>query len=225
MSPSHTSDRNDRFAQALRGFGPAGIFVFLIILLVGPAWFRGVLVLVWAARSGTPWRAIGFVRPRSWVGTISAGIICGCVLKLFMKSVVMPLFAADPINHPYHYLVHNRAALPAMLFAVTISAGFGEETVFRGYLFERLSRLLRAGIGATVAIVLVSSILFSVAHYLDQGVPGVEQALITGLVFGTMYAVTRQIWLPMITHAVFDLTAVAIIYWDLESAVAHWLFK
>jgi hypothetical protein len=26
-------------------------------------------------------------------------------------------------------------------------------------------------------------------------------------------------------HAAFDLTAVAIIYWDLESAVAHSIFK
>jgi len=28
----------------------------------------------------------------------------------------------------YHYLAGNRAALPAMIFAVTAGAGFGEET-------------------------------------------------------------------------------------------------
>jgi len=29
----------------------------------------------------------------------------------------------------------------------------------------------------------------------------------------------------MIAHAIFDLTAVAIIYWDIESSVAHFIFK
>jgi hypothetical protein len=29
----------------------------------------------------------------------------------------------------------------------------------------------------------------------------------------------------MIAHAAFDLTALAIIYWDLETAVAHFIFK
>jgi hypothetical protein len=27
-----------------------------------------------------------------------------------------------------------------------------------------------------------------------------------------------------VAHAAFDVTAVAIIYWDLESEVAHWFF-
>ncbi|TMH27678.1 MAG: CPBP family intramembrane metalloprotease [Betaproteobacteria bacterium] len=58
----------------------------------------------------------------------------------------------------------------------------------------------------------------------DQGLPGVEQAAVTGLVFGTVFAVTGQLWLPMVAHAAFDVTAVALIYWNWESAVAHLLF-
>jgi len=34
-----------------------------------------------------------------------------------------------------------------------------------------------------------------------------------------------SIALAMCAHAAFDLTAVAIIYWNLESAVAHLIFK
>jgi hypothetical protein len=29
----------------------------------------------------------------------------------------------------------------------------------------------------------------------------------------------------MVAHAAFDLTALAIIYWDIESEVAHFIFK
>jgi len=65
-----------------------------------------------------------------------------------------------------------------------LGAGFGEETVFRGFFFERLGRL-----------------------------------------FGTLFAVTGRLWLPMVVHVAFDLTAVALIYWNWESAVAHFLFR
>ncbi len=61
-------------------------------------------------------------------------------------------------------------------------------------------------------------------HYSLQGLAGVQQATIVGLAFGLIFALTGQIWLLIFAHAAFDLTAVAIIYWDLESAVAHLVF-
>ena len=54
---------------------------------------------------------------------------------------------------------------------------------------------------------------------------GATQAAIVGLVLGTMYAFTRRLPLLMIIHAAFDLTALAIIYFGLESRVAHWVFQ
>jgi hypothetical protein len=35
--------------------------------------------------------------------------------------------------------------------------------------------------------------LFASVHYREQGIPGVEQALVTGLVFGSFFAITGQI--------------------------------
>jgi len=219
------TDSRDVAAQ-LRGFGPVGLVALLIILtgnlLVVP--LSAVLVLVWAHVSQTPWRALGFAAPRSWTRTLAIGIPFGIVLKLAMKAVVMPLFGAPAINPRYHYLAGNAAAVPWMLYAVVVGAGFGEETVFRGFFFQRLERLLGAGRAALAAIVLLTSALFALAHYPDQGLPGVEQAAITGLVFGAIYAVTKRLWLPMVAHAAFDLTALALIYWSWESAVAHFLF-
>lgn len=217
----------DRVAASLRGFGPLGIVAILVIfagnMIISP--LSAVLVLAWAWRSRTPWREIGYARPRSWPLVLVIGIASGAALKLVMKAIVMPLLGADPINQAYHYLVGNRAALPGMLFALTVGAGFGEETLFRGYLFERLGKLLRPGVWARAFIVLLTSGLFGLAHYSDQGLPGVQQATITGLVFGTIFAITGRIWLPMVAHAAFDLVALAIIYWDLESEVAHLVFR
>ena len=137
----------------------------------------------------------------------------------------MPLLGAPAINPAYHYLAGNRAALPGVVFTMIVGAGFAEETLFRGYLFERLGKLVGTGIGAKVFIVLLTSALFALGHYANLGLPGVEQAMITGLVFGTIFAITGRIWMVMCAHAAFDLAAVAIIYWNLEGAAARLVFK
>jgi hypothetical protein len=222
---SSSPSPRDHFAAQLRGFGPVGILAVLVIAagqIATP--FGAVLVLIWTVLSRTPWREIGYARPRSWVGSLIVGIVFGASLKLLLKAIVMPLLGADPTNPAYHYLVGNSAALPVAVLTMVLVGGFGEETVFRGYLFLQLRKLLGWSGGARIATVVVAAALFASLHYLDQGLPGAEQATITGLVFGTVFAVTGRIWMLMCAHAAFDLTAVAIIYLNLESSVAHLFF-
>jgi membrane protease YdiL (CAAX protease family) len=218
---------DDRLAADFRGFGPIGILAILVILFGNAVFigFSGVLVLLWAWRSRTPWSEIGYVRPRSWVRTIAGGIAFGVAFKFLLKAIVMPLLGADPVNHAYHYLAGNKAAIPGALFAMTFGAGFGEETVFRGWMFQRLGKLVGHSSGAKIFVVLLTSVWFGIAHYSVQGLAGTEQATIVGLVFGTIFAVTGRIWMLIFAHAAFDLAAYAMIYWNLETAVAHLVFK
>lgn len=220
-----------RFAAALRGFGPTGLLAILLIVLSGTITpghvavpLGALLALAWVRSSGMPWRAIGYARPRSWIGGLAAGLAVGIALKMTMKALVLPLLGASPTNVANHDLVGNRGMLPAAIWMMLV-AGFGEETVFRGFLFERLGTLFGSGTCARVAIVLLSSALFGLAHYADQGLAGAEQGAMTGLVFGTLFATTGSLWVPICAHAVFDLTALAIIYLDLETTVAHLIFK
>jgi len=169
----------DRLAEDLRGFGPLGILAIVVILagnfIVAP--LSGVLVLLWASRSHTPWRDLGFVRPVSWIRT------------------------------------------------AIVVAGFGEETLFRGYMFERSRRLFGSSVLANTLTALVTAMWFGSLHYREQGFAGAEQAVITGLVFGTIFAITGRIWMLMFAHTAYDLTALALIYLNLETPVAHFLFK
>ena len=227
VTPRPAPQDPDLFAARLRGFGPIGLLAIAVItagnLLVLP--LSAILVLLWAQASKTPWSALGFTAPQSWARTAIVGVVFGIAFKLVMKAVVMPLLGADPINWRYHYITGNAAALPGILYAVLVGAGFGEETLFRGFFFERLGQLFGRGRVGQVAIVLLTASLFALAHYPDQGQPGVEQAAVTGLVFGTIFAARRQIWLLMFAHAAFDVTAVALIYWNWEERVGHSLFR
>jgi membrane protease YdiL (CAAX protease family) len=131
---------HDRFAKGLRGFGLLGMFAMLVIAagqILAP--LSAVLVLAWVKLSHTPWCEIGYVRPKRWIGSLVVGIAIGVVLKLLLKMIVMPLLGADPINQAYHYLAGNPAAAAPFVFQMIITAGFGEETFFRGYMFANAS--------------------------------------------------------------------------------------
>ncbi|MEX2273693.1 MAG: CPBP family intramembrane glutamic endopeptidase [Vicinamibacterales bacterium] len=88
-----------------------------------------------------------------------------------------------------------------MIFVIIAGAGFGEETFWRGFLFERLGKLFGSSAAAKAVIVLITSVAFGLAHYMDQRVPGVQQATIFGLTFGAIYAVWGRLFMLMIAHA------------------------
>lgn len=228
LSPQTTSPGEQRsFAARLRGFGPVGLLGIAIIL--AGAMVNGLvsatLVVLWMVLSNTPWREIGYVRPENYAATVAGGVAFGAALKLLLKAVVMPLLGANPVNRSYHFLAHNSTALPGFLLLVVVSAGWGEETFWRGYLFERLERMLGSGAATKITAVLLTSVLFGMAHYQGQGRDGVVQAIITGLTFGSIFAYTERLVFVMIAHAAFDVVAVLIIYFDVETHIAHLVFR
>ena len=229
--PPKQNSSDTPFARSLRSFGPLGLFATALILLTGNFFVAGivipagaVLALAWVKLSHTPWREIGYVRPKNWTSTIALGIIFGSALKFAMKSVVMPLLGADPINWTFHYLAGNRAALPFAIWMMFV-AGFGEETIFRGFAFERFTKAFSSTTAAKAAAVITTATWFGSVHYRAQGVPGTEQAFIVGLIFGAIFARTRSILFLMIAHTAFDLTALAMIYLNAETRIAHLIFR
>lgn len=214
----------ETFGARLRGVGPLGILFMVLVLgvgnLIGP-----VLVLLWARVSRTPWKALGFVRPKRWLRDVVIALLSGVTYKIFLKAVVLPPLGVPPLNRTYSFLVGNAAVLPRVLFVMIVGGGFGEETVWRGFLFERLRALLGASRLAATAIVVSTALVFASAHLLDQGWPGAMQALFTGLAFGIAYWRLDRLWPLMVAHAAFDVSAVLMIYWNLESSVAHAVFK
>jgi membrane protease YdiL (CAAX protease family) len=218
--------RRERLARALRGGGPLGWIAFLVVtagaLIVMP--LGALLVVLWAWLSRTAWRDIGYLRPKNWGATLAAAIPVGAALKVLMKAVVMPLLGADPVNHAYHYMAGNPTAVAEFAAYAVVGAGWGEETFFRGYLFERLGRILGSSAVAKTVIVVSTTAVFGSLHY-AQGWPGIAQAMIVGLLFAAVFAATGRLVPLMIAHAAFDLTAAAMIYYDAESRIAHLLFR
>src|SRR5262252_4392598 len=201
-----------RAPRELLDTGPLAIALVPAIVLTGNLVGPG-LVLAWAAFTRTPWARLGLARPRHrWPAVVVAGTLGGVALRLVMMSLVMPLLAGQPSGSPYAYLYRNTAALPVMLFTVLVGAGFGEELVWRGFLFDRLRRWFGPGARTHGIAIVVTSVLFGLAHLHDQGWRGVQQSTLTGLVFAALYVRTGTLALSMVVHASFDVAAVAMIY-------------
>jgi len=94
----------------------------------------------------------------------------------------------------------------------------------RGFLFERLGKLIGRGVWVKALIVVLGAALFGLAHYSLQGLAGLQQGTIVGLVHGSIFAITGRIWFLIVAHAAFNVTAAMMIYWNLESTVAQLVF-
>jgi hypothetical protein len=221
-----TDTASARFRDSLRGFGPLGLLAIVLVLagiaLTPP--IGAAVVLLWVWLSKTPWREIGYVKPRSWIGALAIGVALGIALKLLMKAVVLPLLHAPPVNATFHDIAGNPSQLAIFIAYALVGAGWGEETVFRGWLFERLGKLLGATAPARVLIVAVGAVMFGAAHW-QQGLPGMEQGAIIGLIFGALYMLTGRLVTLMIAHAAFDVFAAVIIYFNAETRIAHLVFQ
>ena len=88
-----------------------------------------------------------------------------------------------------------------------------EEFVFRWLLFMLPARRIEKR-AARIAILVVSSVLFSAAHYIAQPFP--DAAFLALFLFGLaqcwLYMKTDRIWCPMMNHALFNLTNLVLMF-------------
>jgi hypothetical protein len=105
-----------------------------------------------------------------------------------------------------------------------VLAAFGEETVWRGYLLNRVADFFgRSTIGWIAAAILVS-LLFGFAHF-PQGPTGIIENIIDGAILAAVYFATgKNLWAPIIAHGIQDTVDVLLIYLGvypgLESRIA-----
>jgi len=88
-----------------------------------------------------------------------------------------------------------------ILFVVHIfTSAFYEELLMRGYLIPRFERLLRS----TWNSLLLTALLFG-SYHTDQGIGGVLDTSLAGLVYGGAFCWFRRLWPVAAAHALYNL--------------------
>jgi uncharacterized protein len=124
------------------------------------------------------------------------------VAELFRRF--LPRFFMD--RNPLVELIHTPRDLALFLTSAVVAGGIKEE-LQRAFILTRFRQHLG---GAWLGLVLWSA-AFAAGHYL-QGFQGVIVAGVLGLLFGTLYLVSRSLVAPMVSHAAYDVV-VLIGYW------------
>ena len=172
----------------------------------GTVFILAGLVLIWALqrRRGAGLAALGLRRPESWkiftlvfLGTLGLTFVIG----VFGVPMLQGIFGDTDVP-----LVPESSTVPLFLIwlRIMVTAAFGEEVVFRGFLLGRLESLFSGAPFATGLAVLAQAILFGLAHYASGMVTVITAGLI-GLVFGAAYIRGgRNLWPLILVHAIPD---------------------
>ncbi len=148
-------------------------------------------------------------RPASFGFRGASGRLAGKMLAFAAAWSVFQLAVTMPIaNHlsgtrtdlsAFDDLQGNLAMLLGLLVLSWTLAAVGEELAYRGYLQTRMATLFGAGSLGVVLAVVLSSILFGIAHS-EQGIVGVVVIALDGVAFSVVRYRHGTLWASVLAH-------------------------
>jgi membrane protease YdiL (CAAX protease family) len=159
--------------------------------------------------------AIGYRSPVSWSRTAAVALCVALALQAFSILVVDPLairFTGETADlSDFQPVVGNLKLAAIYLLLIWSFAAFGEEFAYRGYLLRRTIEAFGGFTRGSVAAVLLCAALFGVGHYY-QGLVGMIDSTVSGLVFGTLYVRSGgNLWPSTLAHGFTDTLALVLI--------------
>lgn len=196
-----------------------GVAVYVLGYLPFPILL--LFVMAWASLRlrHLHWRDVGLRRPDRWLTTIGLALIIGIGYQMFDILIIAPLLqrlTGEAIDLSLFNDLEGNLFLLFFFLAVSwTEAAFIEEMFFRGYLFNRITDLFgKERLGVSMALI-GTSLLFGAAHAY-QGISGVVDTALAGLLLGFLYLYAgKNLWLPILTHGVIDTVCFLIIYFGL----------
>ncbi len=150
------------------------------------------------------WKDLGLRRPVSWPITLIVGGSAAGLAALLNQVVLSPLLHAWPVTEPQAFsltfLHGNLRELLLLLLVTWPLAAVMEELVFRGYLLNRILNFTGRSKLAVSAALLLSSLVFSLAHG-NYTIGFLITSFSMGLLEGGLYlAFKSNLWISILVH-------------------------
>jgi membrane protease YdiL (CAAX protease family) len=186
----------------------------LVFVIVPPVWgWTGLprtifpfFLFGWASLwlRGISWNDVGLCQPVSWPLTLLVGGCAAGLAALLNQFVLSPLLqpwrSAETQTGSLASLHGNLPELLLLLLATWPMAAMMEEMVFRGYLLNRILDFTGQRKLAVGAALLVSSLLFSLAHG-SYEISFLMTSFGMSLLEGGLYlAFKRNLWISILVH-------------------------
>jgi membrane protease YdiL (CAAX protease family) len=169
-------------------------FAIASVIAIVVGWVYGWFI------EGLPFRALGFAFRAKWFSHLAAGIVIGAFA---MGTAVIVAVLGGGLKLTFNHDSPSQAIQSTLwitLFVFLIGA-ISEETLFRGYLLQTLTRSHQI-----IAGVAVTSLLFAFAHMgnPDVGRLAIFNTLLAGIWFAVAYLKTRDLWFPLGIHFIWN---------------------
>lgn len=164
------------------------------------------------------WKSWALLAPQALLGIVA---IIGLGAGTAFAGDALGLWTTDEtmsgVEDRWGNIVGNLPVYLGWLAIAWVSAGFGEEVFFRGYMINRVEALLPHAKWALPLAVIIPAVGFGVAHMYYQGFRGLVVTGMIGLAIGTLYLLyKRNIWPLIIAHGAVDTLAFTAMYLDLD---------
>jgi membrane protease YdiL (CAAX protease family) len=199
------------FALAL-----AGLLICALQLLPVPIIL--LLFIAWGSLRvrHMAWRDVGMRRPEKWLPVVMVASVAAVGYQAIDVFVIIPILqrlTGRPID--LLQLSELRGNVPGLMvwLALTWTLGaFLEEMFFRGYLLNRINDVGGPQATGTSLAVVASALLFGAVHAC-QGITGIADNVLTGVLLGVLYLVGRRnLWWPILTHGAIDTVGFLLIF-------------
>ncbi len=171
-------------------------------------WVLTPVILTWWLWSGRAVTVLGLGVPGGfafWVGVIVAVAVAAALghqvavvrASAEARAQVRKQFQGVPA-----LMVPRDNRERRMWVGLSLTAGFCEEVLYRGFLIWYSTMWL-----PDAAAVVASAVVFGAAHRYLGWVAGVLRATVVGVFLGAAYLLTGTLWVPIALHAVVDVTS------------------
>lgn len=143
----------------------------------------------------------------------TAGIILGLsllwqIICTFGIEKVAILYFHQPLNLPPVKTLQDLFVGIIMSFT---GGGFREELFFRGYLINKISKLLGSA-PWTIWLASVLQIMLFAQGHIYQGITGVIETALSAIIFTGVYLRSRSLWQSILFHTLYDIFGFIAIY-------------
>ena len=160
----------------------------------------------------------GLFAPASWLRVIGVAVVVLVAMYTYMWLVnpyvlawLKPWIGSGVNLTRFYGLKGNGTLFLEILPMIWLSAGFTEEMLFRGFLFNRLLMILGRGPLPFCVAAVIQAALFSLGH-IYQGWPGVIQISAISLFLLLASRVLKgNLWPAIVMHGLLDSISLAIL--------------
>jgi len=214
------SRMNSKSVSILKGIGAIAFLILFPHYVPLPFYSYAIVcfLVIWflLRREGSSFRNIGLSKNGFTVKVVAIGLASALVWVGFMQFLYIPVIKhlfVVPDYTEYNFIRSSISKLMMTIAAAWLIGGFYEEVVFRGYIQNLLEKKIFRG-STVIWSIVITSILFGLYHW-QQDIFGVIAAVLGGLFWGILYKkFDNNLWIPILSHAIFDTITLVLIYTD-----------